>query len=92
MLKNDAQVIVKVRRPGIRATVEADLRLLKQLAEIADRESKDLRRFQPKEVIHQFTLSMRRELDLASECRNAERIAAAFLMILCWSFRRCTGN
>ncbi|NYT47434.1 MAG: hypothetical protein H0A75_07530 [Candidatus Methanofishera endochildressiae] len=77
-LKNDAQVIVKVRRPGIRATVEADLRLLKQLAEIADRESKDLRRFQPKEVIHQFTLSMRRELDLASECRNAERIAAAF--------------
>jgi predicted unusual protein kinase regulating ubiquinone biosynthesis (AarF/ABC1/UbiB family) len=29
-LKNDAQVIVKVRRPGIRATVEADLRLLKR--------------------------------------------------------------
>ena len=77
-LKSGEQVIVKIRRPGIRATVEADLRLLKQLAEIADRESKDLRRFQPKEVVHQFTLSMRRELDLAGECRNAERIAAAF--------------
>ena len=77
-LKNGKQVIVKVRRPGIRAVVEADLRLLKHVAEIAERESKDLRRFQPKEIIHQFTLSMRRELDLASECRNAERIAAAF--------------
>lgn len=77
-LKGNVQVIVKVRRPGIRATVEADLRLLKQIAEIADRENKDLHRFQPKEIIHQFTLSMRRELDLAGECRNAERIAAAF--------------
>ncbi len=77
-LKNGKQVIVKVRRPGIRAVVEADLRLLKHLAEIADRESKDLHRFQPKEIIHQFTLSMRRELDLAGECRNAERIADAF--------------
>ncbi len=77
-LKNGKQVIVKVRRPGIRTTVEADLRLLKHIAEIADRESKDLHRFQPQEIIHQFTLSMRRELDLAGECRNAERIAAAF--------------
>ncbi|NOR81283.1 MAG: ubiquinone biosynthesis protein UbiB [Methyloprofundus sp.] len=77
-LKGNTQVVVKVRRPGIRAIVEADLRLLKQIAEIADRESKDLHRFQPKEIIHQFTLSMRRELDLAGECRNAERIADAF--------------
>lgn len=77
-LKGNIQVIVKVRRPGIRTIVEADLRLLKQIAEIADRESKDLHRFQPKAIIHQFTLSMRRELDLAGECRNAERIAAAF--------------
>ncbi|OQK15106.1 ubiquinone biosynthesis protein UbiB [Methyloprofundus sedimenti] len=77
-LKRGHQVIVKVRRPGIRPKVEADLRLLKQIAEIAERESKDFRRFQPKEIIHQFTLSMRRELDLAGECRNAERIASAF--------------
>lgn len=77
-LKGNQQVIVKVRRPGIRTIVEADLRLLKQVAEIADRESKDLHRFRPKEIIHQFTLSMRRELDLAGECRNAERIANAF--------------
>lgn len=77
-LGEDTQVIVKIRRPGIRTIVEADLRLLKHLAEIAERESKELKRYQPKEIIHQFTLSMRRELDLAGECRNAERIAAAF--------------
>ena len=32
----------------------------------------------PKEIIHQFILSMRRELDLAGESRNAEKVAAAF--------------
>lgn len=78
-LKDGQQVIVKIRRPGIRATVEADLRMLKHLAEIADRESKELHRYLPKEIIHQFTLSMRRELDLAGEARNAERVAAAFV-------------
>ncbi len=77
-LQEGERVIVKVRRPGIRPKVEADLRLLKHLAEIAERESEDFRRYRPKEIVHQFTLSMRRELDLAGECRNAERIATNF--------------
>lgn len=72
------QVVVKVRRPGIRAIVEADLRLLSQLADIAAQEIKALERFRPKEIAHQFTLSMRRELDLAAECRNAERMITNF--------------
>jgi ubiquinone biosynthesis protein len=78
LLKDGSQVIVKVRRPGVRHKVEADLRLLKILADIAEKENKDFRRYRPQEIVHQFTLSMRRELDLAGECRNAERMAAIF--------------
>lgn len=77
-LQDGSPVIVKIRRPGIRATIEADLRLLTQLAEIAEQEIKSLQRYRPKEIAHQFTLSMRRELDLAAECRNAERMMANF--------------
>ena len=77
-LKDNSQAIVKVRRPGIRSKVEADLRLLKILADIAEKENKDFRRYRPQEIVHQFTLSMRRELDLAGECRNTERMAAIF--------------
>lgn len=77
-LKDGSDVIVKVRRPGIRPKVEADLRFLKILAEIAEKESKEFKRYHPLAIVHQFTLSMRRELDLAGECRNAERIAANF--------------
>jgi len=77
-LHDGRAVIVKVRRPGIRSVVEADLRLLAQLADIAEQEIKALQRYRPKEIAHQFTLSMRRELDLAAECRNAERMMANF--------------
>lgn len=72
------EIIIKVRRPGIRPIVEADLRLLDRLAGIMESESPELRRFRPREVVRQFTLSLRRELDLAAECRNAERIARNF--------------
>jgi len=77
-LEDGTDVIIKVRRPGIRPTVEADLRLLARLVEIIEAEAPDLRRFKPREVVRQFTLSLRRELDLAAECRNAERVARNF--------------
>jgi ubiquinone biosynthesis protein len=77
-LADGTAVILKVRRPGIRPIVEADLRLLSRLAEIIEEEAPDLRRYRPREVLRQLTLSLRRELDFSCECRNAERIAANF--------------
>jgi ubiquinone biosynthesis protein len=77
-LRDGDEVIVKVRRPGIRPIVEADLRLLQRLAKIVEAESPEMSRFRPREVVRQFTLSLRRELDLAAECRNSERIARNF--------------
>ena len=77
-LPDGTAVILKVRRPGIRKIVEADLRLLARLAEIIEAEAPDMHRYRPREVVRQFTLSLRRELDFAAECRNAERIAANF--------------
>jgi len=78
-LPEGAEVVIKVRRPGIRPVIEADLRLLDRLAGIMESESPELRRFRPREVVRQFTLSLRRELDLAAECRSAERIAHNFV-------------
>ena len=77
-LEDGSEVIVKVRRPGIRPIVESDLRWLARLAQLAEAESKELRAFHPLEVVHQFTQSLRQELDFAVECRNAERIAVNF--------------
>ncbi len=68
-------VALKVRRPGIRPVVEADLRLLMRLAEIIESEAPDFRQYKPKALVQQFSDSLRAELDFASEGRHAERIA-----------------
>ena len=75
VLKDGTPVILKIRRPGLRKLIEADLRLLNRLVDIAESESPEIRRFHPKDVLRQFNQSLRRELDLAAECRNAERVA-----------------
>jgi len=75
-LQDGTPVVLKVRRPGIEAVVDADLRLLSRLAELAESEWPALKRYQPRALVRQFATSLRRELDLRTECRNAERIAA----------------
>lgn len=77
-LETGEDIILKIRYPGIRPIIEADLRLLSRLAEITEKEVPEWRRFHPKDVLQQVTMSLRRELDLASECRYAERIAESF--------------
>jgi ubiquinone biosynthesis protein len=77
-LADGTEVIVKVRRPGIRPVIEADLRWLARLAQMAESESPELRHFSPQEVVKQFARSMRDEMDFAVESRNASRVAANF--------------
>lgn len=77
-LHDGREVVAKVRRPGIRPIIEADLRLLQQMAKMIETKLPDLRRFHPVGVVRQFKASLMRELDLVAECRHAERIAASF--------------
>ena len=77
-LTDGTEVIVKVRRPGIRPVIEADLRLLERLALLAEDEWPDLRPYQPVGLVRQLARSLKRELDLQSECHSAERVAANF--------------
>ena len=77
-LHSGGEVVVKVRRPGIRPIIEADLRWLARLAEIAGAEIPELNRYRPQEFVRRFAQSLRRELDFAAECRNADRIRENF--------------
>ncbi|MBL8348611.1 MAG: ubiquinone biosynthesis protein UbiB [Rubrivivax sp.] len=75
-LRDGTEVIVKIRRPGIRDKIEADLRLLERMALMAEAELPTLKPYGPARLVREFARSLRRELDFARECRNAERIAA----------------
>jgi hypothetical protein len=74
-LADGRAVVLKIRRPGIRAVVEADLRLLGHLAAVAESEMPELRPYRPRKLVRAFARSLRDELDLAVEARNTEQLA-----------------
>jgi ubiquinone biosynthesis protein len=74
-LVDGTDAVVKVRRPGIREIIAADLRLLDRLARVLEGHSPEAARFHPRDVVRHFRASIERELDLEAECHNAERIA-----------------
>ncbi len=77
-LQDGTPVILKIRRPGIRPRIEADLRILANLAELIESEMPEARRYQPTLIAAQFARSLERELDLALEARHIERFARNF--------------
>lgn len=77
-LADGTPVVLKVRRPGIRPKIEADLRILAHLAALIESEMPEARRYQPVEVAQQFARSLERELDFTVEARNVERFAKNF--------------
>ena len=77
-LKDGTPVILKVRRPGVRETIEADLRLLRRVSDLIESEIPEARRYHPAEIAEQFARSLEREADFVTETRNIERFAKNF--------------
>ncbi len=77
-LASGTPVILKIRRPGIEAKIDADLRILERLAHLVEHEIPEVRRYRPVQVVGQLRGSLERELDLAVEARNTERFARNF--------------
>src|SRR5688572_6926783 len=77
-LADGTPVVLKVRRPGVRETIDADLRLLRRVAELIESEIPEARRYRPSEIAEQFAKSLERESDFVTETRNIERFAKNF--------------
>ena len=77
-LQDGTPVVLKVRKPGVRETIEADLRLLRRVAELIESEIPEARRYRPSEIAEQFARSLEREADFVTETRNIERFAKNF--------------
>ena len=76
-LPDGARVIVKVQRPGIAQTVEGDIAVLRRLSRLLPAALPSLRPFNLAELVEEFAVTLRGELDFEREGRNAERFAAA---------------
>jgi ubiquinone biosynthesis protein len=77
-LHSGEQVVVKVQHAGIADKIMSDLDILAGLAELAEKHSTEMRRYQPAAVVRQFRRTLLRELDFTSERRNLQEFAEHF--------------
>lgn len=77
-LKSGQRVGVKVQRPQIEAVIEADLRLMRTVAEWVVEHVEDLHWFKPVGIVNEFARAIHRELDFSVEARAIQRFRENF--------------
>ncbi|MEN8243688.1 MAG: AarF/ABC1/UbiB kinase family protein [Thermodesulfobacteriota bacterium] len=77
-LHDGQTVVVKVQHAGIEPKVISDLEILKALAEMAERYDPDLRLYQPRATIGEFSRNLMRELDFRRELRSLKQFQQNF--------------
>ncbi len=71
-------VAVKVQRPKIENIIETDIRILHDLAALAERHLPESRYYEPVRIVDEFAKTIRRELDFVREGRNIDRFRKYF--------------
>lgn len=77
VLADGTPVVLKILRPGIRDTLDADMSILRGLAEFAEEHFSDLG-YSPTEVVDQFSKELERETDMMHEARSLDRFRRDF--------------
>jgi ubiquinone biosynthesis protein len=77
-LTDGADVVVKVRRPGVVNEIEQDLAILERAVRFLARHWEPARRYDVTGLASEFAATLRAELDYRREGANAERFAANF--------------
>lgn len=78
VLRSGEKVAVKVQRPNIAGVIETDLEILQDLAVLAEHRLEWAARYKIRDMVDEFSKSLRAELDYTNEGRNAEKIANQF--------------
>jgi ubiquinone biosynthesis protein len=65
-------VVVKVQRPGIKETIDADMDILKDLVNLLEKYVPESRQYDPKGIREELVKSIRKEIDFNNEARNIE--------------------
>jgi ubiquinone biosynthesis protein len=76
--RDGRKVIVKVRRPGIKAQIAHDMRALRAVTRLAMVLVPSLRHYQPLRIIDEIWSNLRREIDFRQEARNIKRFVTVF--------------
>lgn len=78
LMLDGREVVVKVRRPGIRRMVEQDVRILRWFLRSMLWIVPGLKRVRPYELVDELARNLQREIDLRQEAVNNERFSEMF--------------
>lgn len=78
ILKDGREVVVKVRRPGIRRQIDEDIRILRWSIRIATLIVPRLRRLAPVDLIDELARNLHKEIALRQEASNIARFVDLF--------------
>lgn len=76
-LSDGTAVVLKILRPDIRRVIDADMEILRTLAEFLEGTFAE-HGFSPTEVVGELSRKLKREVDLMNEGRATERLGALF--------------
>ena len=96
-LADGSEVVVKVLRPDIHARIDADIALLRTLADLVERHHPRANRIRPNAVVDEIEATLNAELDLQREGANAsvlrrhwDNSADLYVPAIVWSHTRET--
>ncbi len=78
VLTGGQEVVFKVQRPDIARKIEADIAILKKLAQVIENYFPQYVSFQPRELVKMFEKSIRKELKFNYEANNLKRFQNQF--------------
>lgn len=73
ILKTGEKVVVKIQRPGIKETIESDIKVMLYVSEILSSRIPSLKSFDPVGLVRNFESSIIKELDFIHESINIQR-------------------
>ena len=77
-LPDGTKVVVKVQRPGVRQVIENDLEIVTGIARTLENHFKQARAIGLADLVEEFAITLRQELDYTHEGRNGDTLARNF--------------
>jgi ubiquinone biosynthesis protein len=73
-LMDGTEIVLKVQRPGIAGIIETDIQILRSLATRAENAFPEWRVYNPRGLVNDFAVQIRKELDFLQDGKNADRL------------------
>lgn len=77
-LHDGTRVVVKIQRPGIKKIIDADMIILRDIAQLLEKHVPESRQYEPVGVVDELARSTRKEINFLYEARNIEIFARNF--------------